>query len=1142
LVTAALWAQSTPSQHATPALPPAIASQPQSNANSTFAGEISGMVKSGSTPLPGVEISAANTLTGQKVLTSTDAAGHFSLNVAARGRYVVRAQFPAFAAVTKEAVINPDNPNASIDLEMQLQSRAQAAAARQQQAQQSQMQQIQQAATAMAGRGFQNLGVQQGEAASLAAEQGAGNSGNADTGAEAGAALPQPGAENGATESVAVSGRMGNSENFGPNLDDIMDRVQEAVRNGGGTLNLNGKEIQIGGPGGMGAPGGGMGGFGGGSPMMIVMGGPGGGGGFGGFGGFGRFNVNKPHGTLFYSVGDPVLDATPYSLTGIPITKPDYMQNRFGATIGGPLNIPHIYSGGDKTFYVVNYSGGRNSNPFDNFYTVPTSAERAGDFSQTLVNGHPVTIYDPLTHQPFTNNQIPAGRIDAAAQALLTFFPQPNAPGSSQNFHRSTTSDQSNDAINIRVIHNFGETQPRQRGQRAGGRGGPGGRGGGGRRGLQPRNNLNVGFNFQRNNADALTPFPAIAGRTSGYGLNVPINYVRSFGRFVTNSRVQFNRSRNQASSPFSGVRNLASQLGITGVSQSPIDWGVPSISLTHYTGLRDVTPALRRDQTWTFGEALSYSKGKNNWRFGGDFRRIQLNPRTSQNARGQFTFTGFSTAASAVAQGTGYDLADFLLGLPQQTAAQYGVNNYYFRGNSWDAYVQNDWRVRGNLTLNLGLRYEYVSPFTEKYNHLVNLDANPAFTAVQPVQPGQTGQFTGTVPQTLVNPDRNNFAPRIGIAWRATGKTVVRSGYGINYNTGAYSNIVTQLAYQPPFTFTETNIASPSTPLTLENGFPAVVPGTVTNNFGVDRNYRLGYVQVANLGIQQQVTKTLLMNVDYNWNKGTRLDIERAPNRNPNGGLRISGVQPFLWWDSLGDSTTNSLSVNVRKRMQHGIQFGANYVWSKSLDDASTIGGGATVVAQNDQDLHAERGASSFDIRHRFRGYWTYEMPWGTNKRWLASGGALAKVFGDWTLSGVASLQTGSPFTARVVGSFADVARGTNGTLRANYNGGPIQLNDWTVGQFFNTSAFTIPTPGQFGNSRRNMIYGPGLVDFDMSISKNIPIRDVQGLNIQLSANNFLNHPHFTSIDTNLNSPTYGQIVGVGAMRKISLSARYHF
>ena len=1146
LTSVALFA-ATPTQQATA---PAVNAGAQS-----VAGEISGTVKSGNTPLPGVEVSASNAATGQKVLTSTDANGRYSIAVSTAGRYTVRAQFSAFAPASKETVVGGENAMPSLDFELQLQSRAQAAA-RQQFMQRMQ----QQAGTSAANRGFQSLGVSEGEAASLGGEQGTGaNAGtlfeNGAASGDAGATLPQPGMENGATESVTVAGRMGNSESMGPNLDDIMDRVQEAVRNGGGNFGREG-----GGPGGPG----GLGGFGGGSPMMVVLGGPGGGGGFGGFGGFGRFNVNKPHGSLFYSVGDPVLDAAPYSLIGAPTTKPDYMQNRFGASVGGPMNIPHIYKGGDKTFYFINYTGGRNSNPFDNFYTVPSAAERAGDFSgvfggtQQLLN--PFTGATPATRQPFlcdasgspvvpnaqgiqsggvACNKIPSQLIDPAAAGLLAYVAAPNESGTAQNFHRSTTSSQNNDAINIRLVHNFGQTQPRQRRQGGPGGGrGPGGRGfggGGGRRGFNARNNLNIGFNFQRNNSDSLTPFPSISGHVSGYGLNVPIAYVRSFGRFVTNSRMQFNRSRTQTSSQFSGVLNVAQQLGITGVSQNPLDFGVPSISLAHFTGLRDITPSLRRDQTWTFAEGISYSKGKYNWRFGADFRRIQLNPRSDPNARGTFVFTGYAS---------GYDLADFLLGLPQQTSAQYGVNNYYFRGNSWDVYGQNDWRVRSNLTLNLGIRYEYVSPMVEKFNRIVNLDVDPLFlqtpVPVQPVSGSNVGPFNGTYPKSLVRPDRNNFAPRVGIAWRVTGKTVVRTGYGINYNTGAYANIAQQMGFQPPFTFTQTNTVPQVASLTLRNGFPTAAPGTVTNNFGVDPNYRLGYVQVANFGIQQQVTKTLLMNVDYNWNKGTRLDIVRAPNRSDNG-VRIANTQPFQWWDALGDSSSNSLSVNLRKRMQHGVQFGGNYVWSKSLDNASTIGGGGTVVAQNDLDLHAERGYSSFDIRHRFRGYWTYELPWGTNKRWLSSGGAASKFFGDWTMSGSANLQTGSPFTARVVGSVQDVARGTNGTLRANYNGGPIQ-GDGSIAHFFNTSAFSIPAPGTLGNSTRNMIYGPGLIDFDLSVSKNVPIRDVQGVNIQFAATNFLNHPHFTSIDTNLNSPTYGQIVGVGGMRRITLSVRYHF
>ena len=198
----------------------------------------------------------------------------------------------------------------------------------------------------------------------------------------------------------------------------------------------------------------------------------------------------------------------------------------------------------------------------------------------------------------------------------------------------------------------------------------------------------------------------------------------------------------------------------------------------------------------------------------------------------------------------------------------------------------------------------------------------------------------------TLVRPDRNNFAPRLGLAWKPLRNTVVRAGYGINYNTSAYQSIVQNMAFQPPFSTTATNTQSATTHLTLQNGFPPVPPGSITNNFGVDPNYRLGYVQIWNLDVQQQIRPTLIMNLDYTGTKGTRLDILEAPNRTATGVL-FPGVQPFYWEDSVGDSTANALSVRVRKRLQAGFSIGGRYTFSKSLDNASTIGSGEPLVAQ---------------------------------------------------------------------------------------------------------------------------------------------------------------------------------------------------
>jgi len=318
---------------------------------------------------------------------------------------------------------------------------------------------------------------------------------------------------------------------------------------------------------------------------------------------------------------------------------------------------------------------------------------------------------------------------------------------------------------------------------------------------------------------------------------------------------------------------------------------------------------------------------------------------------------------------------------------------------------------LRGNLTFNLGLRYEYVSPFTEINNRIVNLDAAPGFSAVVPVQPNQTGAFGGHFPATLLKPDRNNFAPRVGIAWKVKNKTVIRAGYGINYNTRAYQSIVQQLAFQPPFSFTETNIESPTTSLTLQNGFPAAPAGTITNNYGVDPNYRLGYVQIWNADLQQEITPTLLLNVSYNGTKGTRLDIVEAPDRTANG-LLLANVQPFLFENSLGGSTAHSGTIRLRKRLQRGLAVSGSYTWSKAIDDASSIGDGSTLVAQDALNLSTERGLSSFDQRHRFTGDYTWELPLGHEKRWLSQKSALRDVFGDWQWTGDWTIASGTPFS----------------------------------------------------------------------------------------------------------------------------------
>src|ERR1700730_13570442 len=236
-----------------------------------------------------------------------------------------------------------------------------------------------------------------------------------------------------------------------------------------------------------------------------------------------------------------------------------------------------------------------------------------------------------------------------------------------------------------------------------------------------------------------------------------------------------------------------------------------------------------------------------------------------------------------------------------------------------------------------------------------------------------------------------------------------------------------------------------------------------------------------------------------------------------------------------------HALNLRFRRRLTSGIGASASYTLSKSIDNASSIGGSGSVVAQNDQDLAAERGPSSFDQRHRFTGEFTYELPFGEKKRWFTTGKAAA-ILGDWQINGNAQLASGTPFTATVLANVSDVSRGTNGTLRANYNGQPIAVSDPTVAQFFNTAAFSIPAPGAFGNSGRNAIVGPGTTVLNAGLTRNISLGPSRNLSVQVLASNLLNTVQYASIDTVVNSPTFGQVTAARPMRRVQILTRLRF
>jgi hypothetical protein len=1089
--------------------------------------EITGAVHSGKTPLPGVTVTVANTLTGKKFATVSRPDGKFSFSGILRGRYVVRIEFMGFAVFTQEVVLNPENNTANIDAELLL-------ASRQQQENQARL-----AATTATRRGFQSVTGDPGLTALGGADSGTGSieTNNSNQNGSDLSGLPfNGGGADSPTESVSISGARGRTQDFGNgNEEEIQGRIEEfrerMQANEGGGFG--------------GAPGGG--GFGG---------RPGGGGiNIGRIGGRG-FNINQPHGALYFSDDTSALDATPFSITGTPTVKSDYNQAHFGANVGGPLNIPKIFNGGTKWFFFAGWNGSRGDSPYDSFSTVPTLAERDGNFSgATYSDGTPVQIFNPTTGQLYqfnaVSNAIDPTLISSAATELLQYIPLPNITTNSfgQNFHYVTSADSNSDAVTFRLIHNLGSSTLQAPG-------GNGGRGGGGR-GQRSQNNINFGLNWSRNSTSLVNAFPSLAGSSGTQGLNATAGWTYSKNRFTNIFRFGYNHNRVSTTNLYSNITDVAGEAGITGISDDPFHWGLPVISFTSFGGLNNPIPRRELDQTYTISDTISWNHKKHNFRFGGDYRRILQSFHSARNAEGSFVFTGYATSnytagSTEALPDTGYDFADFLLGYPQQTSLQFGTDSYDFRSNSFDFFAQDDWRILANLSLNLGVRYEYNGPYTEAQNRISNLLVGPGFTTATPVIPAGavlptgTGTFLVSNNPSLIQPDRNDFAPRLGLAWKPLKKTVTRAGYGINYNLVQYGAIIQNFAFQPPFAETSTNTTSVTgltggTPLTLVDGFPAASSGTVTNNFGVDTNYRLPYVQIWNLDIQRELPGSVVLNIGYNGAKGTRLDTERA--------LVVTGGQPFIYESSEGNSVLHAASARVRKRMSKGFGVGAQYVFSKSLDDASSVGGGGVVVAQDAFDISADRGLSSFNQTHRFTGNWTYDLPFGENRA-FAQKGALSHILGQWQWSGSFTVASGLYFSPRVLGGALDIDRGVSGSLRANVvPAQSITVSNPSAQEWFNTAAFCTPgldcvNPGgtSFGDAGRNIIEGPGSVTFNMTLNRTITIKDARTLDLRISGNNIFNHVNFAGINTTVNSLTFGEVISTGGMRRITVQARFRF
>lgn len=805
-------------------------------------------------------------------------------------------------------------------------------------------------------------------------------------------------------------------------------------------------------------------------------------------------------------------NARPFSLTGLEYSKPDQSSYRFSSQIGGQL--PKL---GDGTNFSISYDLRKEKRAFNGVATVPTALERAGDFSQSVAQG-PVTIFDPQSGLPFPNNRIPSARIDPAAAGLAALIPLPNLPVNVQNYQYITGVPQ--DAQNLSVRFS---------------------------RPITKKDRFSSNFSWQNRDGQNAQLF-GFLDESNGSGWTTDLAWSRNLNpKTIQNIRARVTRNVSNSLPYFAGRQNIAGELGIQGTSQDPINWGPPNLSFTNFGALRDGVPSSRRDLQMNVSGGWNFVRGRHNIATGVDLTRFRLNLRTEQNARGTFTFNGLATSlvmAGVPAANSGFDYADFLLGRPQSSSIRFGSSSNYFRAWNTTSYVQDDFKWKRNLSLSMGLRYELFGPMQERYGRLANLDIAPGFTGVAVVLPGQTGPYGGAFPNALVDADRNNFSPRLGLAWKASDKhkITVRAGYGWYYNGSVYQNFAQKLASQPPFAQSGTVNSTASRLLTIQNGFAVTPSQEITNTFAVDRSYLVGYAQTWNFNVVKEFGRAYLIDVGILGTKGTRLDMQRLPNRAVPGSQltaedrrRIGNAVGFTFDSAEGNSIFHAAQVRFTRRFVRGVSLNAFYTFGKSIDNASSIGGSGGTVAQDDTNLRAERGLSSFNATHSLTTNLVLQSP--IRER---SGGKLATIGRGWNLMAGTTYRSGTPLTARVLGNRSDASgTGSIGSGRADATGLDIYGGDG----YFNLGAFALPPSGRFGNAGRNTITGPALFAVNGSIGRGFRLGDARRrIEFRLEANNLTNRVSITTLGTVVNASNYGLAQGAAAMRTVQAIARFRF
>jgi trimeric autotransporter adhesin len=848
------------------------------------------------------------------------------------------------------------------------------------------------------------------------------------------------------------------------------------------------------------------------------------------------FDAGRFHGAAYWNGGSSIFNAQPFLLAGDPVPNPAYETNNYGLTMGMAPFLPGHTKPSRKDFIEVSYSGQLSSSLVNQYGLVPTGLERQGNFSE-LRNSDAtlIPIYPPRSFTPYPNNTIDTP-LNSAALALLRYLPPPNLSGTGLNYRLLTTKGTHGNTVGASYTHNFGPVDAK--GQPVDG---------------GPTQQVNVTVNYGDLATDLITLFPALAGRQRLTGYSFDLGY--NFGKrnWLATLNLFSNRNNAQTRNFYTGGKDIATSLGIhndysgSPINTNPLNYGLPSVILNGFASFTETQPNFQLTQATGISGSADWVHGVHVIRFGGKLQRTEFNLFGGTNATGTLVFTGGYTQIEGASTTdpvltTGSSFADFLLGLPQQTRIESPDQKAYTRQTNWSAWMRDDWKILPNLTILAGLRYDYYSPYLELHNRLSTLDYNADFSDIAPVQPGDVGPLSGRYyPRSLIQPDRNNFAPHVGFALQPGKTTAMRAGYGIYYTVAQYGTFIQNLAYQPPFAHVEVNgnIPHSFTVFTLQAPFGNQAD---FGNYAINQDYKMPYVQVWYLDIQQTLPLKLILDYGYAGAKGTKLDIISTPgaiNKTPFASAF------FDYEDSTAFSNFNSFVARIRREMINGLALSATYAYSHSIDNASSTNAGLPVVAQDPDNLLAEESNSSFDIRHQLTGSFLYQLPFGPHRTFI-HGPSLASHFLDGiSLDGFFAVATGVPLTPYVSASVAEAERGTHGSVRPDrVPGVPIRAGGGHLDHWFNTAAFsTAFAPGQlYGTASRFSIPGPGVESVNLSASKNFPLGETWGLLLRATASNALNTVQYSDVDTQVGSSTFGYVSGTQPMRQLTFLAKFTF